>query len=477
MNHQTKSNKIQLGRYASILVGFFLLTILISFCGQDQTSSESHIPLSSQQMIVVITESFESSAASLYRYQRAGDQADWKIYEDPIPAIVGKNGLGWGIGLHTMEKRSGPVKREGDGKSPAGIFSLTTVFGFAPPGEMAALKLPYQHIIELVECVDDPSSVYYNSIIQRNQAEQIDWQSSERMWRARLWYDLGVVVDHNRNPTEKNAGSCIFLHNWANPQDSTSGCTAMSPSDMKDIVYWLDESKHPVLLQLSRPLYIKFQESWKLPVIPDENKPPNKDVYESSRIHPVENGDAKTYVFNCQSAYDFTVKIEKETAWLFLPDTTVALAKQNKEPGDIYQTGRYTFWHRGDNSKLAVGNRNYENCRNSPSKALWEAAKLNGVDFRAVGNEPGWFLELKEGEELLLITNYGRDSYQFTTPPPQIDKKSAQTVYQTVNNGNTLTLIIEDQPCTDNMNGLRFESSVTVVLNGQKYVGCGRALH
>lgn len=376
MHYRTRYRKIRISKYVSILVSLSVISIIFSFCGQSQTSSDSPIPSSTKQIIVVITASFDSSEANLYRYQRTGNKANWKIYDYPIPAIVGKHGLGWGDGLHSLEKPSEPLKREGDGKSPAGVFGLSSVFGFAPPEEMTSLKLPYQYIIELVECVDDPNSVYYNTIIHRNEAEQIDWQSSERMWRARLWYDLGVVVDHNRNPSKKNAGSCIFLHNWANPQDSTSGCTAMSPSDMKDIVFWLDESKQPLLVQLPRITYGKYQQSWGLPAIPEVEKFTNKSI-----------------------------------------------------------------------------------------------------DFKAVGNEPGWSLELTEGEDMLLITNYGRDSHLFKTPLPLINEKSGQTVYKTENQGNKITVIIDDQPCMDSMSGLHFETSVTVILNDQKLTGCGRTLH
>ena len=196
----TRSMKFRLNRYFTILLSFSLISTIFFFCNQDLDPFKSPISSNTQQMIVVLTESFDSSAASLYRYQRSGKQANWRLDGDPIPAIVGKHGLGWGLGLHNIEEISGPVKQEGDGKSPAGAFGLSSVFGFASAWEMSAIKMPYQHIIELVECVDDPNSLYYNTIIHRNQAEQIDWQSSERMWRARLWYDLGVVVDHDRNP-------------------------------------------------------------------------------------------------------------------------------------------------------------------------------------------------------------------------------------------------------------------------------------
>ena len=38
---------------------------------------------------------------------------------------------------------------------------------------------------------------------------------------------------------------------------------------------------------------------------------------------------------------------------------------------------------------------------------VWHEAKLRGVLFRAIGQEPGWLLEITDGSEILLVTGYG----------------------------------------------------------------------
>ncbi len=38
------------------------------------------------------------------------------------------------------------------------------------------------------------------------------------------------------------------------------------------------------------------------------------------------------------------------------------------------------------------------------ARNVWHAAKLRGVAFRAIGQEPGWLLEMTTGEKILLIT-------------------------------------------------------------------------
>jgi len=245
---------------------FYFIAILLNYslcCGQIKNTSP--IPSSSRQMIIVITETFDVSNGILLRFERDNAKADWEKLGDKIPVIVGKNGLGWGIGLHKLDTTNTPIKREGDGKSPAGIFTLSSAFGYSPVGKMGNLKMPYIHVTDILECIDDVNSMYYNSFILRSEVENVDWHSSEKMLLSGIWYELGVVVNHNKDPVRKGAGSCIFLHNWSCPTDSTSGCTAMAPSNMKEIIYWLDASKYPILVQLTRQLFITYKKSWELP--------------------------------------------------------------------------------------------------------------------------------------------------------------------------------------------------------------------
>jgi L,D-peptidoglycan transpeptidase YkuD (ErfK/YbiS/YcfS/YnhG family) len=64
-------------------------------------------------------------------------------------------------------------------------------------------------------------------------------------------YELGVVVEHNKNQIKKR-GSCIFLHVQKSKNAPTAGCTSMSFGNMKKIVDWLDESKNPTLIQVPK---------------------------------------------------------------------------------------------------------------------------------------------------------------------------------------------------------------------------------
>ena len=228
----------------------------------------------STQMIVVTTPSWNSVEGRLQRYERATTPEKWRPVGDPISIVVGKNGLGWGIGViatsdSNVRAASDPVKREGDGKSPAGTFALGTAFGY-DSAALRELRMPYLNLTSSIECVDDIGSKYYNRIVDRSIIAP-DWKSSEHMRNAGESYRWGIVVDHNStvtgdmNPPEPGGGSCVFLHIWHSRDQGTAGCTAMPPTDLETLLTWLDPARKPLLVQLPSPTYERLINRWMLP--------------------------------------------------------------------------------------------------------------------------------------------------------------------------------------------------------------------
>ena len=249
---------------------YFILSFLFLLFSCEKTTTSQAIPASSFQAILVLTDSLSDSSGILYYFERERTDSKWNVLNEKIPVVLGRSGLGWGIGLHdSTNKFNYPIKQEGDGRSPAGIFNLSFVFGYKPKDQMHDIKMPYVHITEMVECVDDINSKYYNQVVSKDkiESEKIDWKSSEKMYYYDIYYEIGVFVDHNVNPQKKKHGSCIFLHNWDNPNEAMSGCTAMEPKNMHKIVKWLNKEKQPVLIQLTRQTYIALQKEWALPNI------------------------------------------------------------------------------------------------------------------------------------------------------------------------------------------------------------------
>lgn len=242
------------------------LALLINSYLFSQNQHSSPIPKSSYQLILVTADSVNSFRGYLQLFERVDAESEWNLfYTQVVYTVIGRSGLAWGKGLHKLTGEMQPVKKEGDGKSPAGIFLLGSAFGYDSLDSMKHLRIPYLHVTQMLECVDDVKSDHYNTLVYRDRVENVDWESSEKMREYGIYYELGVVVEQNSDPIENGSGSCIFLHNWKSPDEPMAGCTAMNPLHMKFIVNWLDINKHPVLVQLTNEWYNQFKDDWELP--------------------------------------------------------------------------------------------------------------------------------------------------------------------------------------------------------------------
>jgi uncharacterized membrane protein len=105
---------------------------------------------------------------------------------------------------------------------------------------------------------------------------------------------------------------------------------------------------------------------------------------------------------------------------------------------------------------------------------VWHQAKLRGVAFRAIGQEPGWLLEIKNGDEILLVTDYGSTRLVMPYVEPVVYQEERRTQY--VLEAYATIVEIRGERCTDSMSGEEFEVSVTVRQAESELQGCGRAL-
>lgn len=220
-----------------------------------------------KQIVTAIIPTWRSTTAELRLWERDGAGAPWRLVLGPWPGVIGKTGAGWGMGLHgrgPFPGRDGPLKVEGDGRSPAGAFLLQGTYGYAdsPP---AKAGMPYQHTDENWQCVDDPSSNRYNEVLDRRRVE-VDWKTAEDMRRADALYSWVVDVAHN--PTRiPGGGSCIFLHVWGGPATTTVGCTAMEAPRLEALIQTLTPRRLPVFVLLPRAEYEALAPAWELPAL------------------------------------------------------------------------------------------------------------------------------------------------------------------------------------------------------------------
>ena len=243
------------------------LSLLLVLCFWPFATGHAATPELDQslQCVVVLTDDWRSTSGVMRSFERNGASENWTAHGPEIPVVVGKKGLGIGRGLARLKMGDAPVKAEGDDRAPAGIFRLSSVFGYAPARSANWVKLPYLPLSKTIEGVDDPNSHYYNKLVDRSRVRHVDWRSSERMRRDdALYYKWGIVVDHNAAAIP-GAGSCIFLHIWEGPASPTSGCTAMADRDLVELIRWLDPARRPILVQMPRATYRAVRARYNLP--------------------------------------------------------------------------------------------------------------------------------------------------------------------------------------------------------------------
>ncbi len=224
----------------------------------------SPIPDESRQLLLVSAATWDASSGSARLYLRDAVKRAWQPAGASVPVSLGRAGLAWGRGLHVAPSDDGETKREGDGRSPAGVFDLRRMTGYAAAPPHGA-RLPYEVATPTLRCIDDPASARYNQLADEARVAK-DWTSAEDMRRADDLYRLVVWVGHNDAPVEALGGSCIFLHLRAGAGSVTAGCTAFDAPDLERLAARLDAQARPVLVQLPETQQRALATAWGLPV-------------------------------------------------------------------------------------------------------------------------------------------------------------------------------------------------------------------
>ena len=239
----------------------FALLMIASYAWAGNRAS---IVTESRQVLIVTTPDWHSVTGTIQRYERRRGGESWRKVGEPIAVVVGKGGMGWGDGLVAVPGHAAtdPVKHEGDGKTPAGVFRVGTTFGYAPD-KPAAWVMPYRTLTPASECVDDRDSKYYNQIVERTGVTP-DWKSSEHMRSVGVYYQWGAVV--KQNPENKQGdGSCVFLHVSDGSGRGTSGCTAMAKPELETVLNWLKPGDYPLVVEMPIAEYRQVAKALHLP--------------------------------------------------------------------------------------------------------------------------------------------------------------------------------------------------------------------
>lgn len=177
---------------------------------------QRRIPADSRQVVAVYGDGRNSANATVVLYTKDG--TTWERTRS-WPAHNGKKG--W-----TTDHR------EGDKRSPVGVFTLTDAGGvLADPGA----KLPYTRSASF---------------------------AAPRSWAPSHWHDFDYVIaiDYNRvkgtppndptRPEGEEKGGSIWLH--LDHGSGTSACVSLSKPAMEYLLRTLDPDRHPVVVMGDR---------------------------------------------------------------------------------------------------------------------------------------------------------------------------------------------------------------------------------
>ena len=123
------------------------------------------------------------------------------------------------------------LKREGDGKTPVGIWAFRRGFYRADKLARPVTGLGLRPMRQTDGWCEDPSSGQYNRFVKLPFGP-----GHETMWRADDAYDVVFETSHNERPRVRRGGSAIFFHLTRPGANATAGCVAVSASDMRKIL-------------------------------------------------------------------------------------------------------------------------------------------------------------------------------------------------------------------------------------------------
>ncbi|HEX2861116.1 MAG TPA: L,D-transpeptidase family protein [Lacunisphaera sp.] len=216
------------------------------------------------QLIVSIAPEWSSWQGRLQRYER-GPTGAWQRVGGSVPVLYGKNGLAWGRGVRAAGE-SGLRKHEGDGRSPAGVFAIGTIYSndaHLPAGA----DFPFHQVTANDAWPDDPRNPFYNRHVAIDPAQAPAWFASQRMRMGDPAYRWRVEIRHNADPIEPGAGSATFFHIRRGETRRTSACTTMAEPDLEAMVVWLRAAAKPHYVLLPRAEYERLAPVWGLPAL------------------------------------------------------------------------------------------------------------------------------------------------------------------------------------------------------------------
>lgn len=181
-------------------------------------SRAARISGSEDMQRLVLVEYLGGTTALVSRHERIA--GEW-VELDTAWGYVGRTGMG--------------KTREGDNRTPLGVYDLTTPFGLLDDPDSAQ---PYLKVTPYHYWCSTSGSEYYNQLVDSRETGREAKGADEVLIDYPGFYDYAMFIDYNAEGVD-GRGAAIFLHCICG-RDWTHGCIAVPTDYMRTVVRWAE---------------------------------------------------------------------------------------------------------------------------------------------------------------------------------------------------------------------------------------------
>jgi uncharacterized membrane protein len=182
-----------------------------------------------------------------------------------------------------------------------------------------------------------------------------------------------------------------------------------------------------------------------------------------------------TAVLDCEDLAPVGVLVNETTARIDAPRGPLDMAQVVSASGALYEGEGHRLWFKGDTATFRQPDEDVgHECRVYTASGPWESARLRGVEFRAIGQEPGWLVEVLPQKWTLVLTDYG--SNRLLLPPVAAVAFGGGKRWSMRSGTHTIEMLAMPVACSDGMSDEQFDTQVTLIVDGVTLRGCGRWL-
>jgi len=124
-----------------------------------------------------------------------------------------------------------------------------------------------------------------------------------------------------------------------------------------------------------------------------------------------------------------------------------------------------TFWNKDGEATLIVDDKQYPACQ-----LVRNSLYIDTTNYRAIGNGPSWYATIIN-DELHLTTHHA--NRELTSPMPAPRMTLYGQYYSVRSNEHVMSMTIKNKTCTDSLSGQYYPNTVSIIFDGEVFVGCG----